>query len=78
MLICLCCGDDVPPGGRAERRALPFYSRCVSETCRYCRSWVRVRKWELDPTYNLIGRLRYDVEHPEPPEMRRDILAFLR
>src|SRR5271156_3466349 len=57
MPICLCCGEDVdleqdyPP-------VLPFCSHCVSERCRKCRTWVRVRKFERDPTFNLIGRPR--------------------
>ncbi len=39
---------------------------------------------ELRDVYQRLGRpqqwklLRYDVGHAEPPEMRRDILAFLR
>jgi len=39
---------------------------------------------ELDNVYRSLGKpenwklLRYDVGHAEPPEMRRDILAFLR
>jgi hypothetical protein len=39
---------------------------------------------ELRGVYQRLGHaenwklLRYDVGHAEPPEMRRDILAFLR
>src|SRR5271163_1066742 len=57
MPFCLCCREDVdfeqdyPP-------VLPFCSHCVSERCRECRTWVRVRKFEQDPTFNLIGRPR--------------------
>ncbi|MBZ5585767.1 MAG: dienelactone hydrolase family protein [Acidobacteriia bacterium] len=38
---------------------------------------------ELQPVYGRLGKpgnwklLRYDVGHAEPPEMRRDIMAFL-
>jgi hypothetical protein len=37
---------------------LPFCSQCVSERCGKCRSWVRVRKFQQDPIFNLIGRPR--------------------
>ena len=58
MLVCLCCGEDRQPAGPGNRSALPFCSRCLSETCRRCRRWVRLKKWERDPTFNLMGRPR--------------------
>ena len=44
--------------GQDYRPALPFCQRCMSGRCRKCWSWVRVRKSESDPTFNLIGRPR--------------------
>jgi hypothetical protein len=57
MPICLCCGEDVD-FEQDYRPVLPFCSHCVSERCRKCRTWIRVRKFEQDPTFNLIGRPR--------------------
>ena len=57
MPVCLCCGEDVDFAQRYHP-VQPFCSHCVSERCRKCRSWVRVRKFQRDPTYNLIGRHR--------------------
>src|SRR5580658_9235787 len=57
MPICLCCGEDVALE-QDYHPVLPFCSYCLSESCRKCRSQVRVRKFEQDPTFNLIGRPR--------------------
>ena len=54
MPVCWCCGEDVDFAQR-YRPVLPFCSHCVSERCRKCRSSVRVRKFQQDPTFNLIG-----------------------
>jgi hypothetical protein len=62
MPICLCCGEDVD-FAQDYRPVLPFCSHCVSERCRKCRSQVRVRKFQQDPTFNLIGR-------PQGPRMK--------
>ena len=43
---------------RTTGPGLPFCSYCVSESCRKCQSQVRVRKFQQDPTFNLIGRPR--------------------
>ena len=57
MPVCLCCGEDVD-FEQNYRPVLPFCSHYVSERCRKCRTWVRVRKFQQDPTFNLIGRPR--------------------
>jgi hypothetical protein len=55
MPICLCCGEDVDLE-QDYNPVLPFCRHCVSARCRKCRTWVRVRRFEQDPTFNLIGR----------------------
>jgi len=55
MPICLCCGEDVDLE-QDYRLVLPFCSYSVSESCRKCRTWVRVRKFERDPTKIKRGR----------------------
>jgi hypothetical protein len=62
MPICVCCGEDVDLE-QDYHPVLPFGRHCVSERCRKCRSQVRVRKFQQDPTFNLIG-------HPSGPRMK--------
>ena len=55
LLTCLCCGEDVD-FAQDYRPNLPFCSYGLSESCRKCRSQVRVRKFQQDPpSISLAG-----------------------
>ena len=56
--VCLCCGGDVDTTHHVDRPPIPFCRRCGSGKCKKCWSWVRARRFEQDPSFNLIGRPR--------------------
>ena len=62
--VCLCCGDDVDTTHQVDRPAIPFCRRCGSGKCKKCWSWVRARRFEQDPSFNLIGRPRGQAGAP--------------